>query len=334
MENAGSVSENGEPAIMHVISGPVRYFFLRKSRGQEDLEHWPPMVKPHEGPNSQVTAAVRLYATNVGWRAECGDEAAPVAAGANGTGEMPLVLTRSTVLGLLGTDGKRGRAEAGLLGVRVVNADAKGPEYATHFIVIGLPGSGLNTRRPEVVPVDSLVVGEYVEHATRAEAALDLRMTPGEYAEQPQYLPDDVILRYADDTLDRTVHANPRFTYGQHPSRDITAEVEAGRVTLFGTAELRQIGDDASAALLRTPGVVEVADRILYLEDLKEDVENALAAKGLETVVVLVEHALVILRGEVPDAKTRWQAEDIAKKVPGVRGVVNNLEVAAPTAAN
>lgn len=318
---------------MHVISGPVRYFFLRKSRGQEDLEHWPPMVKPLEGPNNQITTAVRLYATNVGWRAECGDEPAPVAAGDTGTSEAPLVLTRDTVLGLLGADGKRGRAEVGLLGVRVVNADAKGPEYATHFIVIGLPGSGLNTRRPVVVPIESLVVGEYVEHGARAEAALDLRMTPGEYAEQPQYLPDDVILRAADDTLDRAVHANAHFTYGQHPHRDITAEVEAGRVTLFGTAELRQIGEDASAELLRTPGVVEVADRILYLEDLKGEVEDALAAKGLENVVVLVEHALVILRGAVPDAKTRFQAEDIAKKIPGVRGVVNNLEVEATATA-
>lgn len=315
---------------MHVISGPVRYFFLRKSRGQEDVEHWPPMIKPLEGPNSQVSTAVRIYTTNVGWRAECGDEPAPAG---NGAGETPLALTRDTVLGLLGADSKRGRAEVGLLGVRVVNADAKGPEYATHFIVIGLPGSGLNTRRPVVAPFESLVVGEYVEHGARAEAALDLRMTPGKYAELPQYLPDDVILRYADDTLDQTVHANAHFTYGQHPHRDITAEVEAGRVTLFGTAELRQIGDDARAELLRTPGVVEVADRILYLEDLKEQVESALAAKGLENVVVLVEHALVILRGEVPDAKTRWQVEDIAKKIPGVRGVVNNLEVETPAAA-
>jgi hypothetical protein len=316
---------------MHVINGPVRYFFLHKPRGHEDVEHWPPAIKPLEGPNNQTCTMARLYSTNIGWRAECGDEGA--VNGSNGASETPLALTRNTVVGLIGTDNKRGRAEAGLLGVRVVNTEAKGTEYASHFIVIGLSGSGLNTRRPVVVPIDSLVVGEYVEHGTWAEAALDLRMTPGEYAEQPQYLPDDVILRYVNDTLDRAVYANAHFTYGQHPHRDITAEVEAGRVTLFGLAELRQIGEQAEAELMRTPGVVEVADRILYLEDLKEEVETALADKGLENIVVLVEHALVTLRGEVPDAKTRWQAEDIAKKIPGVRGVVNNLEVEAPATA-
>jgi osmotically-inducible protein OsmY len=129
------------------------------------------------------------------------------------------------------------------------------------------------------------------------------------------------------------VYANAHFTYGEHPHRDITPEVEAGRVTLFGTAALRTIGETARTALLQTPGVVEVNDRILYLENLKEVVEAALEAKGLSDVVVLVEHALVVLNGEVASSKLRWQAEDIAKATPGVRGVVNNIVAAEPTKA-
>jgi hypothetical protein len=195
-----------------------------------------------------------------------------------------------------------------------------------------MPGSGLS-RRLTLVPVESLVVGEYVDNGTWAEAQIELRMTPGEYSDQPVFLPDPVILRNANATLDRVVSANARFTYGEHPQRDITAEVGAGRVTLFGTAALRTTGEQATAALLQTSGVVEVNDRILYLEDLKGTVEDALEAKGLNDIVVLVEHALVVLNGEVASSKERWQAEDIAKAIPGVRGVVNNIVVAEPTTA-
>ncbi len=319
---------------MQVISGPVRYFYLRRLRGQEEIEHWPPVVKPLEGPENKVCGSVRLYATNTGWRAECGDEPAAAASGANGASaiETPLLLTRETTLGLLLPDGKLGRGEVALLGVRVVKPEAKGPEYVTHLVVAGVAGPGMS-RRPALVPIESLVVGEYVDNGTWAEAQLELRMTPGEYSGQPVFLPDPVILRNANATLDRVVSANAHFTYGEHPHRDITAEVEAGRVTLFGTAAIRTTGEQAQAALLQTPGVVEVNDRILYLEDLKEKVEDALEAKGLNDIVVLVEHAMVVLSGEVASSAERWQAEDIAKATPGVRAVVNNIVVAEPTTA-
>lgn len=325
---------------MQVISGPVRYFYLRRTRGHEEIEHWPPVVKPLEGPDNTVSGAVRLYPTNTGWRAECGDELAAATPGSDGTKsdgtknaiETPMLLTRETTLGLLLPDGRPARGEVALLGVRVVNADAKGPEYATHFIVAGIQGAGLS-RHPAVVPIESLLVGEYTDNGTWAEAQLELRMTPGDYSSQPIFLPDPLILRNANETLDRVVSANARFTYGENPQRDIIAEVQAGRVTLFGTAAMRTTGEMAGAALLQTPGVVEVNDRILYLEDLKATVEEALEAKGLADIVVQVEHALVVLNGEVASSKQRWQAYDIAKAIPGVRGVVNNIVVAETTTA-
>jgi BON domain len=313
---------------MQVISGPVRYFYLHKARGPEEIEGWPPAIKPLQGPNNQVCTVVRLYASNTGWRAECGDEPAQP----NGATEPAMILTRNTALGLL-QDGKRGRAEVELLGVRVVNADGKGVEYVTHFVVAAAPGSRLGSRRPRVVPIESLVVGDYVEGPSAAVAELDLRMAPGEYGNQPVFLPDEQIKRLAEDTLDRFVFSTNAFTYGQHPHRDITVEVEAGRVSLHGKTDLDTIGEQAEAALLATPGVVEVADHVLYLEDLKFQVEQALAAKGLDDLTVLVEHALVNLHGEVPDSQTRYQAEDIAKRIPGVRGVVNDIVVAEPTTA-
>jgi len=316
---------------MHPINGPARYFFL-SARGKDDVHNWPPKLNPLAGPDNKVCAAARLHLENIGWRAECGD-AAPVESagndGSNGATSLALLLTRDTALGLL-SDGKRGRAEVDLLGVRVVNLDEKGTDFATHLVVAALPGSGLGPRRPVVVPIDDMVLGEYVERGDRAVASLDLRLSPSDYETMPPFMADEAIQRHAKDTLARRVFASNAYSYGQIRHQDMTIEVQAGRVSLHGRAALRSEGEQAVAALMQTPGVVEVADHLLYVEDLQEKVEQALAAKGLGDLTVLVEHALVNLRGEVHDAKTRYQAEDIAKRVPGVRGVVNDLVVTTP----
>lgn len=305
---------------MAAVSGPARYFFLRQTHGHEGVPNWPPAVKPLEVPENVVCTAVRLYPDNTKWRAEC--DASKEAAGGS-TDDQHLVLTRRTIIGLVG-EGRRGRAEVGLLGVRAANP-GKGVEYATHLVVVALPGSGLGPQRPKIVPVDALVFGEYVEQGDYAEAALDLRLTSGDYARAPEYLPDDVIRRNALRALDLGIQS-------QRARHGLTIEVEAGRVALHGQAELASFGDVARDVLLATPGVVEVADHLLYGEELKGPVEDALAAKGLGHIVVLVEHNLVNLRGEVPDSKTRYQAEDIAKRIPGVRGVVNDIVVTSGVA--
>lgn len=316
---------------MQVMSGSVRYFFL-KAAGQQDIPHWPPKNAAHDGPNNIVTAAVRLYPmTAAGWHAEpvTKDSATPA-----GTQPEPaFVLTSNTALGLL-QDGKRGRAEVGLLGVRVVDLENKGVEYATHLVVHALPGSGLgSTRQVAIAPISALVLSEYIEHGDRAEAALDLRISPTDYATLPQYLPDEEVQRLAKDTLELAVQNTARFySYGPYARHGITLEGEAGRVSVYGRVDLATTGDQIRRALEATPGVVEVADHLLYIEDLKQKVEQALAAKNLDYIQVLSEHALIILIGDVPDSKTRYQAEDLAKRIPGVRGVVNNLVVQTPVA--
>jgi BON domain len=316
---------------MQVMSGSVRYFFL-KAAGQHDMPHWPPKNKTLEGPDNITTIAVRLYPmTDAGWRAEPVTQDAATPAGP--PPEPAFVLTSNTALGLL-QDGKRGRAEVGLLGVRVVNLDNKGAEYATHLVVHALPGSGLgSTRQVTIAPIEALVLSEYIEHGDRAEAALDLRISPAEYAALPHYLPDDEVQRQAKDALDLAVQNTARFySYGPYARHGITLEVESGRVSVYGRVDLATTGEQIRRALEATPGVVEVADHLLYIEDLKEKVEQALAAKNLDDIQVLSEHALIILDGDVPDSKTRYQAEDIAKRTPGVRGVVNNLVVKTPAA--
>jgi hypothetical protein len=165
-----------------------------------------------------------------------------------------------------------------------------------------------------------LIVDEYVEHGSQAEASLGLRLSPAEYAAMPRYLADNLILRLAKRTLDRSI-LSPRARHG------ITIEAEAGRVSLHGRAELTSFGDQASEALLRSPGVVEVADHLLYDERLTDLVSAALAAKGFNDIDVLTEHGLINLRGEATDSASRYQAEDIAKRTPGVRGVVNDIVI-------
>ena len=93
--------------------------------------------------------------------------------------------------------------------------------------------------------------------------------------------------------------------------------------------DLREIAQLAEAIGFDT---LYVADHLLYIEDLQQKVEPALAAKNLDYIQVLSEPALIILIGDVPDSKTRYQAEDLAKRIPGVRGVVNNLVIQTPVA--
>lgn len=319
---------------MHVVTGPARYYYLRKVRGHEEFDNWPPPIKPLEGPAHVVCTAVRLYADASGWRAEYADGSRPATApnDSSATTDGPaFMLNRSTVLGLL-HEGKRGRAEVGLVGVRVVNVANKGIDFATHLIVHALSGSGLgSTRQLVVAPIDAMVLGEYIEHGDRAEAELDLRIDPAQYAVLPRFMSDDAILVGARQALDASVENTARFyTYGPYARHGISLEAEAGRVSMYGRADLKATGEIVTQALLAAPGVVEVSDHLLYVEDLQEKVQTALAAKGLGDVQVLSEHALIMLGGEVASTKERYQAEEIAKRIPGVRGVVNSLVVSAP----
>src|SRR5260370_39759226 len=101
---------------MEVFMVPVRYFFLRPTSGGEDVPDWPPPVKPLDVPANKICDAVRLYASKDGWRAESAEKGAPPSS----PDEPAFVLTRSTAFALL-QDGRRTKADAPLLGARVVN---------------------------------------------------------------------------------------------------------------------------------------------------------------------------------------------------------------------
>jgi osmotically-inducible protein OsmY len=293
---------------MPAIIGPARYLFL-KSASEEDVPNWPPAVKPLVGANNQICAAVRLTAEENGWRVDA------IAEGTGDSGESDpgsFVLTRQTALGLE-QDGKTEDTYT-LLGVRAITADGKGPDYVTHLVIY--PALG-RTRAPLLANIAALVVAGYSEGQEGTRVALALRMSDEALASAPIYLPDEHIQVAAERALDQAVQT-PRERH------DLLVEVEAGRVSLHGRAALTSTGDAARAELERTPGVVEVADYILYDEELQNQVAEALEKQGLGQVNVLIEHNLAVLSGEVPDRKTYWTARDTALKIPGVRGVVSH----------
>jgi osmotically-inducible protein OsmY len=301
---------------MRVLSGPPRYFFLRRARGaHEEVAHWPPDTKSSQPPENLLCLAVRLLPDEGAWRAEPVESEADLRTEVEGA----FVLTRETAFGLARET--RSDATLALLGVRVMRVD--GADYASHLVVRATSGIGMVGRStPLVVPISAMILGAYVERGARAEAELDLRMTPPQVASSPVYMSDPTIERGVGRALDQAILS----PVARHA---ITYEILAGRVSLYGRAEFSGIGEEARAALAQTPGVVDVDDHLVYTDLLKDQVEQALAAKGLDNIAVLCEHGLIDLSGVVPDSKTKYKAKDTAAGIPGVRGVIiQDLRVA------
>jgi osmotically-inducible protein OsmY len=302
---------------MRVLSGPPRYFFLRRARGvREELAHWPPdTTTSSEPPNNQVCVAVRLHPTDGVWQAEGVETEAALKTPVEGA----FVMTRDTTFGIARE--QRSQATLALLGVRVVKMDDS--EFASHLVVRATGGLGAGAPTgPLVVPISAMILGQYLERGSHAEAELDLRLSPAQIIASPAYLPDDRIHRATGAALDQAIFS----PVARHA---ITFETQAGRVSLYGRADLTAQGEEARAALVHAPGVVDIDDHIIYVDQLKDQVEEALAAKGLTGIAVLGEHGLIALRGTVADSKTRYKAKDTAASIPGVRGVIiQDLKVA------
>lgn len=300
---------------MTVASGPVRYLYLRQAGPLTpgDLKDWPPPATQFADDDA-TCVAVRMMPAEDGWHVEPLDDM-PVP---DDIPEGALVMSRETEFGF--TAGRH-EATVALLGVRVEELEPKTPGRLTHLVVYGY-GGNVRTARPVVVPAAAIVVTSYAERGGRTEATLDLRGAPGELANYMPWLPDTTIEALAVRAVDEAV-LSPRAR------KTITVEVHSGRVALHGRTEIASNADAAISQLEQTPGVVDVADYLLIDEQLQDMVEEALAAKGISGVRALSEHGLISLHGESPDAITRRQAEDIAARVTGVRGVVNRIELAS-----
>ena len=188
---------------MVAATGPARYFFLRRVRSaHEEVSHWPPEIKPLQLPDNQVTVAVLLFPEEDGWRAETVKDEAALKGDLGGA----FVMTRDTTMNAT-PDDRRVVADLALMGVRVALAGDKGPEYATHLVARVLDGAAGMPKRPIIIPIERMVLGQYVEHGKRTIASVQLQVqaSAADLGQMPTYMPDALIERYVHRTLDETV---------------------------------------------------------------------------------------------------------------------------------
>jgi hypothetical protein len=237
--------------------------------------------------------------------------------------ENVLVVTRESELTF--TDERAADASAQLLALRVEQQGAGAWDLLTHLVVLPVSGSGKIGPQGHVAPAAALLLTEYAERGGRSMASLGLRGGPRELAEMPVWLPDPMVQASAEAAVDRAV-------LPPHARHVITLETHAGRVSLHGRAELESYAEAAEVELLASPGVVDVANHLLVDESLTDTVDQALAAAGITGVYSLAEHRLISLHGTVDDERARRKAEDVARKVTGVQGVLNRVAVRAAEA--
>ncbi|HEY7984767.1 MAG TPA: BON domain-containing protein [Ktedonobacterales bacterium] len=301
---------------MSATSGPVHYIFLlRANAGQDGASFtWPPTEAASDG-ESTIAEAAQLVADEGGWRV------APLAElpAADAIPENALVVTRDSEFTF--TD-PRAEASAQLLALRVEQGGVDVGDVLTHLVVLPVTGAGKVAAQASVVPAAALVLTEYAERGGRSMASLGIRGGTRELAEMPVWLPDSAVQQSAEEAVDRAVLL-------PHARHLITLETHAGRVALHGRAELESYADAAETELLASPGVVDVANHLLVDESFKDTVDQALAAAGISSVYSLAEHRLISLHGVVDDEQTRRKAEDVARKVTGVQGVLNRIAVRA-----
>jgi hyperosmotically inducible protein len=125
-------------------------------------------------------------------------------------------------------------------------------------------------------------------------------------------------------------------------AREVKVETQGGVVTLRGkvaTGEERTAAEEIARGVSGVKSVnntlqvvpstqrkmVDVKD-----SDVKKNVvERLVADQQLKTasIAVRADNGLVTLTGTVPDARTKARAAEVARKVPGVRAVRNELQL-------
>jgi hypothetical protein len=114
--------------------------------------------------------------------------------------------------------------------------------------------------------------------------------------------------------------------------QNVTADVEQGMVTLYGSVDTTWRKERLAELMLTLPGVEQVTNHLLAEEELAEQLQRhfqtLLTAGTLDRLpTILVEHQIVELSGEVATPEQRTLVEHETLTVPGVRVVLNHLSV-------
>jgi hyperosmotically inducible protein len=128
---------------------------------------------------------------------------------------------------------------------------------------------------------------------------------------------------------------------GRVKARHITVETHNAVVTLLGkvgSAEERVVAEEVTKRVDGVKGVRNalqvVPNRDRKMVDAKDDdIEKAVADRLKQDeplkeadIKVRSDNGVVTLRGKVPDARVKTRAADVARRVPGVKTVRNELE--------
>lgn len=120
---------------------------------------------------------------------------------------------------------------------------------------------------------------------------------------------------------------------------NIAVAVEGGTVTLKGDVDAYWKRNRAESLMLDIQGVVDVINELAVVSDLvpqdkviADDVKSAIARSAClarNSISVEVHHGLVTLTGNVPSLLSKHTTPHIAECILGVKGVIDNLVVAA-----
>jgi hyperosmotically inducible protein len=127
----------------------------------------------------------------------------------------------------------------------------------------------------------------------------------------------------------------------QTPALDINVDTWEGVVTLFGIVPSQEAKAAAEAAARQVSGVKRVENELQVVasakqaagkvrdDELDRAVKQAFDTPDLKDISIEVKNGVVRLTGTVPSGVRRLEAATVARAVPGVRAVEDDLRLAA-----
>ncbi len=127
------------------------------------------------------------------------------------------------------------------------------------------------------------------------------------------------------------------------PALDINVDTRAGVVTLFGMVPSQEARAAAEADAHMVSGVQSVVNDLQVVasaqqaavqardEELARAVQTAFATPAFKDITVMVQNGVVRLTGTVPTGAQRLEAAVVARAIPGVRAIQDDLRLATAT---
>lgn len=140
---------------------------------------------------------------------------------------------------------------------------------------------------------------------------------------------------YSDDAITGEVKAAFAASPKIH-SDEIKVYTEDGKVRIQGVVENLEEKLAAEATAMRVPGVRGIendltisADKSVSDLELERLAQASLNDLGLSDIGVRVEAGTAFLMGHIQDIAIEERAADVVSRVPGIRNVLSELEIAA-----